>query len=186
MGESCPAIQDWWDKAVFRPFYLVGNSHEAQQIITPAGPLESRHIIDRDEYVTFEGRTWRAAGMQVVWSPGTIQHPWSSGPHTFDHWHTDFSVQDHAVHIDFVSFFRMGPQTSYREYRVFCDGQEIKRGGGFMGFLMFVFTRQRNWPLAVEIGDHLIYIGGFLQYWTGASKGKIDEEELCSVWVLAD
>jgi hypothetical protein len=171
---------------VFRPFYLVDQSHDPKVITTPASRLEANWRVNGIEHARYEGRVWRATGIKVGWSPGPIAFSRDETPYRADHWHTGFMVQKHAVHIDFISFFCMGPQTAYREYRVFCDGEEVKRGGGFMGFLMGVFTRQRNWPLAIEIEDHLIRIDKLLQYWVGSKQGQITPEEACSLWVIAD
>jgi len=188
VGDLCPAVQEWWDSNVFRPFYLVlAQSGDPDQRISPAGSLTEQQTFDGVEYAAFEGNMWRNTGIPIRWLPGPISQLSLSEPYAMsDHWHTSFAIRKRSLHIDFVSFFRMGPQTSYREYRVFCDGQEVNRGGGFAGFLGGNFTRQRNWPLAVEIDDHLLYIHRFLQYWVGAVRGQIVEDEVCSVWVRAN
>lgn len=184
MSDFCPAIHEWWNSNVFRPFYqeLVPFGNPDYRA-TPAAPLENRRAIKSVEHVTYGESLWCDAGIPIRWIPGPMSQPWPSAPKImFDHWHTSFAIREHSIHIDFVSFFRMGPQTSYREYRVFCDEKEIKRGGGYAGFLGGNFTRQRNWPLAVEVDEHLIYICGFLQHWIGAVKGQIQEDAVCSVW----
>ncbi len=188
MGGFCPAIPEWWKSDVFRPFY--------QELVpfgdpdfraTPAAPLENRQVINGVEYVTCAGNRWRDAGIPIQWTPGPISQFPLSEPHIMsDHWHTSFTVRTHSVHIDFVSFLRGGPRTGYREYRVYCDEEEIKRGGGYAGFIGGNFTHQRNWPLAVEIEDHLIYINRLLQWWPESDNGKISAEAVCSVWVRVD
>lgn len=182
---KCPAQKDWWNPSVFRPYYLQGsNNYEPETIVTPAEPLVIKKDVNNRKYASYGGFIWRKSSIKINQSPGQIAHTDFIDIAEWDHWHTSFHIGSHLVHIDFISFFRGGPQTAYREYRVFDDNREIGRGGGFAGFSGGNFKKLRNWPLAVEIEDHLIYFQKPMQTWYGArTKGMLDEKNPCSIWL---
>ena len=70
------------------------------------------------------------AGIPIFWFQGPFANATFEHLVEWDHWHTGFYIRSRLIHIDFISFFHMGPQTTYREFRVFNDNQEIRRGGG--------------------------------------------------------
>lgn len=182
--DFCPARREWWNPEIFRPFYLIDTSHDPEIIITPAEPIEDIKDENGNVFALYLDKTWIDAGIKVHWAKGPMADEKLEKLVEWDHWHTSFHIRSHLIHIDFVSFLCMGPRTAYREYRVFNDNQEICRGGGFAGFLGGNFKIQRNWPLSIEIEDHLIYFQKPLQVWYGGpTKGEIREENTCSIWV---
>jgi hypothetical protein len=185
LHSPCPAQKDWWDPEVFRPYYLQGSkNYDPESIVTPADTLNIKKDVNNRRYTSYSGFIWKISSIKIHWSQGPIAFTDLSDIATWDHWHTSFHLHSHIIHIDFISFFRGGPQTAYREYRVFNDNCEIGRGGGFAGFLGGNFKKMRNWPLAVEIEDHLIYFQKPMQIWYGArTKGVIDEKNPCSIWI---
>jgi len=176
----CPAQESWWTSEFFRSFYRVGGLSlkvDISQESVEAIKLENGEVVFR-----YKGETWVNSGLIVPWAQGQVASSQINGLVDWDHWHTTFSIHSTSIHIDFVSFFRMGPQTAYREYRAFANQGEIGRGGGFSGFLGGKFTRTRNWPLLLEFEDHLIVLSEFLQSWPGPlSKGVIEETDSCLI-----
>lgn len=182
-NETCLAVKEWWSPESFTSFYATTHSTDPVSVITPANPIEEKNKKDRG-YFRYSGEKWIDAGLKVSWSQGAHAEAPLNDLAEWDHWHTSFEIRSHLVHIDFVSFLRMGPKTAYREYRVFSDRQEIGRGGGFAGFLGGNFRQMRNWPLAVEIENHLIYIRKPLQEWSGRlTKGEVKQENACLLLV---
>lgn len=183
-NEPCPAVKEWWSPESFTSFYINTHSTDPVSVITPAKPIEEKK--DENDRVNFfySGGKWIDTGISASWSQGAYADAPLNDLVEWDHWHASFEISSHLVHIDFISFFRMGPQTAYREYRVFSDQQEICRGGGFAGFLRGNFRQMRNWPLAVEIDNHLIYIRKPLQEWSGRlTKGEVQVENACLILV---
>lgn len=175
LDNQCNANESWFISGNFRSFYLIRSRYSLQANITPGKPIIERYGEDGIRFFQYDGREWIISESKVIWiqskkfgslMPGTVE---------WDHWHTNLLIHSHTVHIDFVSFLCMGPRTAYREYRVFCDQKEVGRGGGCAGFLGGNFKRFRNWPLAVEVDNYLIYIRDLLQPCYGAPvKGEIN------------
>lgn len=185
LSEACPAQENWWDIDLFRSFYR-GSGNNPVQIHSPAEAINVSVDKKGNQSAIYLNRHWLHAGIRLSWYRGKLTDVEHQGLVEWDHWHTNFYVLTHQIHIDFISFFRLGPQTAYREYRVFENNIQIAQGGGFSGFLGGNFKMFRNWPLAVATKDFLIYIHTPLQPWYGRPvKGTISEKEVCSVWVSA-
>jgi hypothetical protein len=181
-SSRCPAQNEWWDLKTFRSYYLPLNNNDPIIHFNPS-PIEEikPSPVDKRSF-KYKDVNWVDSGIKITWSRGKITHQHFDGLVEWDHWHTTFMINECIVHIDFISFFHLGPQTGCREYRVFADGVVIGRGGGFYGFLGGNFTRTRNWPLAIEIGGNLLYITKPLQAWQNRSaKGKIDDTDSCLI-----
>ncbi|NLE89351.1 MAG: hypothetical protein GX602_00210 [Dehalococcoidales bacterium] len=175
LANQCTVNESWFVSGNFSSFYLIRSTYSPQANITPGKPITERCGEDGKTTFQYDGREWIISESKVVWRqskkiesiPGVVE---------WDHWHTNFLVNSHTVHIDFVSFLRMGPRTAYREYRVFCDQNEVSRGGGFAGFLGGNFKFFRNWPLTVEVDNYLIHIRDLLQpCYDAPVKGEIKE-----------
>ena len=183
MNDACPATAEWLDSSAFRVYYLVDHT-QVPFVHEPSSRLEQRWVIDGQEHARFENALWRRLTAAVVWRSGPLAG--LTDPYTFlvSHLHADFNLEGHEVHVDFVRFFRAGPQTSYREYRVFVDGEQAGRGGGFRGFLGGSFGRTRCWPLAARFNNGLVYVDDMLCGWTSRSDDPDALANALSVWVL--
>lgn len=174
MSTSCSADESWWNPDNFHHFYLAHSVHVPNFDITQETPIEQVHTEDGKIFFQHGGQKWISSEKSIKWIQSPLSKSLMIGLAEMDHWHTSFSIRSHALHIDFVSFLCMGPQTAYREYRVFCDQKEVGRGGGFSGFLGGNFRRFRNWPLSVKVEGYLLHIHKPLQPWSGGfTKGEI-------------
>lgn len=177
----CPAKPEWWTSEVFRPFYLEkATSGDPDSRIDGAEKIPAEE--ERIGQTIRGGKIWIKTDIPIRWEQGAVTG--LPDMTSRDHWHTDFAIQDHSIHVDFVSFFRGGPQTEYREYRVFVDKKATLRAGGFMGFLMGNFARLRNFPLAYMVDSYMIYANHMPQRWPRNEIGKLDYPNAMSIWKL--
>lgn len=185
MKYPCQVTKEWWDHDDFLLFYKDGfHAHGIVSVQLPSSRIDPRKIVDGIEYGIFEGKTYKITDQEIIWSNCQLDELM---PDVIpDHWHTSFTLNQHEVHIDFISYFRGGPQTSYREYRIFVDGEQMKRGGGRVGFIGGVFCDFKNFPVSVQVDEYLIYINSTLQRWVGSKQGQIDNDQACSVWTLIE
>lgn len=182
---DCLVTPYWWDVPDFIRYYKDGfHTAGAVRVVPPSSRIDPRGVINGTEHGIFEGKTWRLMTSDFIWVQGTKIDPIPFAES--DHWHTGFQLNNHQIHIDFISHFRGGPQTSYREYRIFLDGEQVQRGGGKAGFLMAVFVSLKNWPVSFVIDEHLIYINRLLQNWVGSKVGEVTNDPVCSIWTLAE
>lgn len=183
MNEKCLAVPDWWSADTVRSYYLaaIQSKGAPMSCLDGAEPLQKHQSTSGTELVGFRGREWQRVHMDLIWQRGSVSQ---TGTREFglDHWHTSFQLEQYPVHIDYIRFGTAGPQTQYREYRVFVSAHQVARGGGFLGFLGGGFGCLRNWPLAAEFDEYLIYIDQFLQSWTGSVPGRLDTTSVLSVW----
>jgi hypothetical protein len=173
---GCNAQISWWDPDTFNSFYKDVEHLNQPDINIPDTPFKLEQSVKEKDVFLYKDRTWINTGITIKWTIGPIASETIIGLAEWDHWHTTLKINAAKIHIDYISFFRLGPQTAYREYRVFSNSKEIGRGGGASGYLMGNFIRRHNWPLSLEVDDHLIYIFQPLQSWGGRlEKGIIDE-----------
>ncbi len=185
LDEVCPSVPSWWENKTFHSFYLPEPHHDEIIKSTNCNELLPNSIIvGEEELCDFRGQTWKKMPISINWQPG----PFATDKNNFlrDHWHTWFHIQDHLVHIDYVSLHFGSCMCYGREYRVFYDGQDVGRGGGYLGFMMAVFGALRNLPLVVLVDRNLIYLHFVLQRWgTGIRHGEIKPEGTMSIWQIA-
>ena len=74
--------------------------------------------------------------ISAAWELAADSDPYPRPPKSFlahHHFHADFSVDGHAVHIDKIFVINWGPLRGYTEYRIFVDGHFAGRGGAAGG-----------------------------------------------------
>lgn len=169
---SCPAISEWWDQYEFREFYT--DQIEAAEEIK---------ILDAEKQnrAEWRGQIWRKSDIPVIWTQAITKGV--TGFINRDHWHANFSLGGHEIHIDYISLLTGVFTISCREYRIFVNQNEVIRGGGF--------TQEdgshpnlRNFPLAYVVDDYLIYADNPLQSWQHLEVGRLDYPNAISVWKL--
>lgn len=189
--ENCPATPEWWEKKSFYAFYQVGESHDGwilktNEFITRINCNEKypKAIkVGKEEICEFRGHTWIELPITIEWKPGLYS---SEIMPRREHWHTSIALQNHWFHIDYVSLAFGSCHCYGREYRVFFDGDEVGRGGGYLGYMMAVFGGLRNYPLIVIADKYLIHLNNMLQrFGSGNSYGEINPDGVLSIWQIA-
>ena len=181
MNTFCPAKSEWWTLEVFRPFYFEkAKSGDPDSRVDDAEKI--KFLDEKKDRAEWGGKIWIKSDVPIIWSQGVMvgQPDFGHG----DHWHADFTLGRDAAHVDFICFYRAGPPTGYREYRIFIDQNEAMRGGGWMGFLGGNFARLRNFPLAHVVDGYLIYADIPLQDWQQLEIGELDYPNALSIWKL--
>ena len=181
MKVECPATPLWWEREQFSQHYVRPRRFGDPIYTAPAPRLKYHDELRRE--ASMDGRHYRRVDMSVTWEIGSMvfsQHEIDRGR---EHWHTSFILADHHIHVDFVAFCLGSPQTNAREYRVHADGQELGRGGGYLGFMMAVFGSLHNWPLSVEVGPFLLYSYSMIKEW---SSTQSDTTNAITIWQLVE
>jgi hypothetical protein len=186
--DNCPATLDWWEIKSFHSFYQVGIAQDGfiiktREFITRINcdeKLPKSITVGKEEICDFRDQTWKKLPLTFDWKKG---HFSSEDVPQREHWHTSISLQNHWLHIDYVSLAFGSCHCYGREYHVFFDGHAVGRGGGYLGYMMAVFGGLRNLPLMTITDEYLIYLPYMLQrFGSWISYGEINPEEVLSIW----
>lgn len=113
---TCPLVDDWrtWD--IFHDSFWALSPENAETFrkanAATLGPL-IREI-------------------RATWELAVDSDPHPTPPKSFKkshHFHADFNIDDHVVHIDKVSSVFFGPLRGYTEYRIYVDGVFVRIPG---------------------------------------------------------
>lgn len=121
----------------------------------------------RPAYLSTMGKVWKEISLPGDVLFEEVAHNCDVGGNYLKHFHTEFNLMGHTVHIDYVHAWSYGSGTGQTQVKIYVDGTleaSAIRGGGSLGGNWL-----RRWPASVIVGELLLRFREDLNF----EKGKL-------------
>src|SRR5690606_18368535 len=105
-------------------------------------------------YLSAMGKVWTEIPLPSEVLFEEVVHDCNGGGNYVKHFHTQFEIAKHIVHVDYVLAWSYGPGTAQTHVMIYVDGNletSAIRGGGSFGA-----SWQRRWPVTLIDEDSLL------------------------------